>query len=509
MAAKKKTQLNTDTSELASRISGLPPELRRRFAESLSPEAYLSSLKVVHPVKGRVRWNLYPYQKKYLQLTEEPCLIVIKGREIGVSQIVTGEALYYAKYRPELRQVFISRNGQEARALIDYAKVLASEDPDLGDLEGAQEIKVPSFFPETLTPAVGQRGKRLYHKLIAESASMSAGRGGGKLTVILDELAHGNFKFWGNHIIQSVAPSVALGGRLRYVSTPQGRANAFYRVYREALAGLNKFKILKLPWYLCPVYNPKGYTIEDPERCKKVGETSEWYLAERPRYSDMEWGEEYDCDFTSSAGLIYTEFDEEIHVGDFAYNPKWPTYVGQDFGYMNPSVALLIQVSPSEDVFVIGESYRQQVQLGTLAKEVYRPMFYDPFHPGKWFCDGTDPNAVEDLKSAGLPAEPVTMDDPNIGINQIRKLMRPPLGGPTKFHIDRGCTQLITDLGTYAYKFGTDQPDKDVYDHGPDALRYFVVGNWRSEVITGRGFFTWGERVNNVPTSERAIVARV
>jgi hypothetical protein len=449
--------------------------------------AYLQSLKIVHPIQGRVPWTLYPHQISIIRNKARQRLIV-KAREIGVSQVICGEALYDAKYAPESRIVFISRNGQEAKELISYCRVLASEDPDLGDPGGSQELRIPAFNRRTCDRAVSTRGVHLTSRLVSEAASRSAGRGGGKRRIYVDEYAHGNFIFWGNDIYQSVRPSITLGGAVTIVSTPKGKNNMFYRLYREALAGLNQFQILNYPWDVCPIYNPKGFHLEDPEQRRLIGETSEWYLSERPAYSDAEWAEEYGCDFTSSAGLIYPEFNELLSVGDFAYNPHWLTYFGQDFGFNNPSVALAIQVSPSEDIFVIKEHYATRRSVASLAKEEYTSLAAS-YRPTAWYCDPADPMKIVDMQEAGLPAEPAPRREVRDGINEVRKLFRVPLENKPRIFIDRGCTQLITDLVTYAYKPDKDEPEKDVNDHGPDALRYFVE-SFRKRAIVGNSY-TW------------------
>jgi hypothetical protein len=38
--------------------------------------------------------------------------------------------------------------------------------------------------------------------------------------------------------------------------------------------------------------------------------------------------------------------------------------------------------------------------------------------------------------------------------------------------------RLIAEMSTYCYRERTDQVEKDQNDHGPDALRYFVVNHW-------------------------------
>jgi hypothetical protein len=467
----------------------MKPAYRRRFGETLSPIAYLSNLQIVHPTKGRVPWELYPYQKELLR-DESRERLVIKAREVGISQTISGEAVYKAKYAPESRIVVISRNGQEAKEIIKYCGILASEDPDLGTLEGTQEVKVPSFSPETCAPATDPRGKSRFARIIAEAASPSAGRGGGKLAVYVDEFAHGNFKFWGRLIWQSVKPSVTLGGAITFVSTPQGKANMFYRLYMESLKGINKFNVHRINWDQSPVYNPKGFSEADPTRRRKLGEQSEWFQTERPSYSDGEWAEEYDCDFASSAGLVYPEFDELLSVGDYAYNPNWPTYVCQDFGFNNPAVALVLQVSPSEDVFVIKELYKTRRSISSLVNLEYAHLL-EEYHPLAWYCDPSDPDNIKTFNEAGFPAVASPQLEVERGIKHVRRYLKVPGENRTRLHIDRGCPNFITDMGTWAYKPDTDKPEKDLNDHGCDAFRYFVQSQVL-QALTNTTAYTWG-----------------
>lgn len=458
---------------ILEQMGTLPPDHLRRLVEAEDPVRYLSGLQIVHPVKGRVPWQLYPYQAALLRGGPRH-RIVVKARECGISQTIAGEALYLAKYHPERDIVVISRNGAEAKKLVTYCRVLASTDQDLGDLEGTQELRVPSFGRD-LFPAKTDTGSPLYGKIIAEAASQSAGRGGGKLAVYIDEFAHGNFRVWGQLIYQSVMPGVTLGGRISFISTPRGKANMFYRIYREALAGIRPFDITTIPWYMCPSFNPKGFHLEDPEASRLIGEKGEWFQQTRPDYSDQEWAEEYGCDFAASAGLIYPEFDESVHVGRYKYNPDWATYAGQDFGFTHPAVALIIQVSPSEDMFVLKERYDTGRSVPDLTQKFYLP-FQTKYKTRRWYCDCTSPQDIAEMRKLQLRSEGVRKHEVRNGWNAVRKLLRPPLGTKPKLHIDASCIRLITDMTTYSFKPDTEEPDKDIADHGPDALRYFVMG---------------------------------
>jgi len=143
---------------------------------------------------------------------------------------------------------------------------------------------------------------------------------------------------------------------------------------------------------------------------------------------------------------------------------------------VNPSVALLIQVSPSEEVFVIAEHYHTNRSVSDLASSVYRAA-YQRYHVRAWHCDPSGRSEIAELRAVGIPAtgRRSTIEE---GVLAVRKLLRPPGGGRPRLHIDRRCLRLTAEMSTYAYCENTDQVEKDQSDHGPDALRYFVVNHW-------------------------------
>jgi len=419
--------------------------------------AYLGVREVRHPGRGKVRFRLYPYQRRLLRSRAKQ-RIVVKARQVGVSQVVAGEALYVARYRPGASVLFVSRNLSAARHLLEMVYVLMESDGELGKPRRGNT-----------TELVLENGSVIR----SLPATKRTGRTFSATAVYLDEFAH---MPWAERIYQAVAPCAAQGGRLTVISTPSGRGNAFHRLWQEAVSGVRAFEAVRVHWSDCPEYNPKGHRLEDPEERRRVGEAGEWYREQRGRFTDEQWAEEYECDFIGSGSLVYREFDPAVHVGAYRYNREWATYVGQDFGYVNPSVALVVQVNPSEEVFVIEEHYHTNRSISDLAREVYRPAC-DRYGVKAWYCDPSGRSEIAELRAAGMPAvgKRSTVEE---GVVAIRKLLRPPGGGGPRLHIDRGCKRLIAEMGTYSYREGTDQVGKDENDHGPDALRYFVVNRW-------------------------------
>ena len=418
---------------------------------------------IEHPTKGRIPFELYPYQRQILA-SQSAQRIILKARQVGVSQLIAGEALFLAKHIEGVTVLFVSRNLPAAQHLQHLVYQLMESDPNLPGIARKNEVEL-----------------RLENGSVVRSlpATEETGRTFSATAVYLDEFAH---MPWADRIYQAVAPCAARGGRLTIVSTPYGRGNAFYQLWQESGLGLRSFERFRVHWSECPEYNPEGWRVEDPEERRRLGEQGAWYRSQRVRFTEAQWAQEYECDFVGSQSLVYREFDPAEHVGEFAYRPEWPTYAGQDFGYVNPSVALIIQVSPSEEVFVIEEHYHTNRSASDLAQGVYRPLC-ERFEVERWYCDPSGRSEIAELREAGISASG-RRSRVEEGVLAARKLLRPPGGGNPRLHIDRRCVRLIAELSAYAYRDGSDQVEKDRNDHGPDALRYFLVNHWSGAAVT-------------------------
>ena len=444
---------------LLTRWEDLPQAARARLLFQAHPERYLAGLSLLHPALGRVPCRLYPYQLALLR-SQGPQRLVVKARQVGVSQLIAAEALHRARFFPGSTALFVSRNLAAAQHLQRLVYQLLESDPAAPVLRRSDsELVLANESTIRSLPA-----------------SESTGRTYAATGAYLDEFAHARSA---EAIYQAVAPTASRGGRLLVASTPRGKANLFYRLYYEATLGLNSFEIHRIHWADCPEYNPQGYQEPDPARRLRLGEQGAWFAQNRDRYSDAAWAEEYECDFAASVGLVYREFDPSLHVVDYQYRPEWTTIAGQDFGYIHPAVCLLAQVSPSDDLFVFAEHYQAGVPISTLARDHYLPLARE-YRVAAWYCDPSDPGAISELRAAGLPALPARAEVAR-GLMLVRKLLRPPGGEAPRLHLSRQCRQLSADLATYAYREGSEEPEKGLADHGPDALRYLVRSCWAGQ----------------------------
>lgn len=256
-----------------SRTRRTPTIARRSLIEWAESEAT-----IVHPVRGRVAFTAYPYQRELFAQYHAPLRIIVKARQIGFSQAFALEALYAAIHEPETTILLVSRSQDLAINLLRYCY-----------LTHAQLRRAPALVKENEREMGLANGSRI--KSIP--ANRSTGRGFASRRVYLDEFAYADYA---EHIYQSIVPSLAQGGSLTIGSTPNGVGNLFYQLYTSGAS----FARQSVPWHACPAY----YT--DAERHAGIPpEESAWYRDQRPRFPDQAWAAEYECDFSGSGGVVF------------------------------------------------------------------------------------------------------------------------------------------------------------------------------------------------------------
>lgn len=203
------------------------------------------------------------------------------------------------------------------------------------------------------------------------------------------------------------------------------------------------------------------------------------------------FNQEIGADFTEFVGRVFKEFDEEIHVRDLQFDPSWQTFGAVDYGFTNPNVWLLLQVSPWGEVNVLREFYQPGLTSQEFAEEIRDRnlcppgtlTFYpDPASPG-------DTRIMENVLK--LRARGNTGGEVKYRIDAIRKALKEsPLHVPRghvdrrpQLIIDRSCTMTIYEFNEYRYPEKKEQssvPSQELPmkkdDHTPEALGRFFKG---------------------------------
>ena len=57
---------------------------------------------IQHPTRGRIQFNLYPFQEKVLRLwRDNPYNIVLKSRQLGISTLTAGYSLWLMLFQKD------------------------------------------------------------------------------------------------------------------------------------------------------------------------------------------------------------------------------------------------------------------------------------------------------------------------------------------------------------------------------------------------------------------------
>jgi len=299
--------------------------------------------------------------------------------------------------------------------------------------------------------------------------------------VIMGEAAKMKERIW----VKSVRPMLTdFQGWSLWNSTPEGR-NYFHRLWQR---GQDPADTEWASWRQASWVNPYVFPLgkDDPE-----------IKSQRADLGEESFKQEIECSFTEFVGQVFKDWDEEVHVRDLGYNPGLPVYIATDYGYTDPNVALFIQVSPFQDVYVIGEYYRTHRTDEEFAEDILKDDNLRGMLQGsvRIYPDPADPGATRTLSDRWkVRAAPGTGGPIKNRIKLIQKWLKIPQGlehlpwghpeRMPKLLVDRRCVNLIREMDSYRYPDRTTKssgkgPESpmDGNDHAPEALGRFFAGH--------------------------------
>lgn len=250
---------------------------------------------------------------------------------------------------------------------------------------------------------------------------------------------------------------------------------------RGASARFPTWRSWKMPSWTNDIVFPGGRT--DPEIVEAEADLTE-----------DEFNRQYGAEFTDKTGQVMKEWDDDIHLGDFDYDPSWATYMAIDYGYTNPFVILFIQVGPWGDIRVLREFRRTQLD----AEEVCADLMAE--YPGlvrvttRMYPDPASPEDTRTMqRKLHIPVNKNTGGELNIRLNLIRRALKVknkhlPLDDEERrptLMIDRThCKTLAWEMRE-GYKWPVKKADRprndsenpmDKDNHGCEALGRFFRG---------------------------------
>jgi len=225
---------------------------------------------IQHPTKGKMYFNLYPFQEDSLtQLKENRYNIILKSRQLGISTLTAGYALWKMIFRSDFNVLVIATKQDVAKNLVTKVRVMNENLPNWLKGKTLEDNKL------SLRYANGSQIKAI-------SSKGDAGRSEALSLLIFDEAA---FIDKIDEIWTASQQTLATGGDCIALSTPNGVGNWFHKMWVDAESG-GEFNTIKLHWTVHP-------DRDDVWRAKQTQLLGEKGAAQ-----------ECDCDFISSGHTV-------------------------------------------------------------------------------------------------------------------------------------------------------------------------------------------------------------
>jgi len=240
---------------------------------------------IQHPTRGRIQFNLYPFQEKVLhQFQKNNYNLVLKSRQLGISTLVAGFSLWMMIFHRDKNVLCIATKQDTAKNMVTKVRFMYENLPSW--LKGAEKPLENNKL--LLKLANGSQVK-------AVSAAGDAGRSEAASLLVIDEAA---FIESIEEIYASAQQTLATGGGCIALSTPNGTGNWFHQTWQKAEVGDNSFVPIKLPWTVHPERNQAWRERQDADLGIRMA------------------AQECDCDFATSGDTV---FEPEI-IGWFEAN---------------------------------------------------------------------------------------------------------------------------------------------------------------------------------------------
>lgn len=190
--------------------------------------------------------------------------------------------------------------------------------------------------------------------------------------------------------------------------------------------------------------------------------------------------------FVNSSGMVYSEFDENIHVIDpFDVPREWYDNISIDPGLNNPLSAHWYARDFDGNVYVIAEHFEAKKDVAYHAERIKCISDRLGWHHANngmlsALIDSaanqrtlaSEKNVVELFYDNGILVSPKVNKDMFSGISVVKSFLKN-ADGKTKLFIFRNCQNMIKEFKTYWWGDGDLPIKKD--DHALDELRYYLM----------------------------------
>lgn len=190
--------------------------------------------------------------------------------------------------------------------------------------------------------------------------------------------------------------------------------------------------------------------------------------------------------FLTHGGLVYSEFDPNIHVIDpFEIPFEWQDKISIDPGLNNPLSAHWYAVDFDNNIYVVAEHYEAKRDIVYHANKIKSICENLNWHYGlngkiEALIDSaanqktlaSEKSVTELFYENGICVNPKVNKDLFTGINRVKSYLKN-ANGESKIFIFKTCENLIREIKGYSWGSGDVPTKKD--DHALDELRYYIM----------------------------------
>ena len=243
---------------------------------------------IQHPTRGRILFNLYPFQSKVLHLfRDNQYIITLKSRQLGISTLAAAYSLWLMLFHKDKNVLALATTQATARNLVSKTMFMYDELP--------RWLKLPAKEKNKLSLRLKNGSK-----ITAKSSNADAARSEAVSLLLIDEAA-----FIDNieETFTAAQQTLATGGQCMALSTPNGIGNWFHQTWEKAESRENSFLPIRLPWTVHPERNDAWREQQNAD----LG----------PRMA----GQECDCDFLASGDTVFEPDDMSFFEQTYQRDP--------------------------------------------------------------------------------------------------------------------------------------------------------------------------------------------
>lgn len=380
--------------------------------------------------------------QKAVASSEARFRVLVAGRRLGKTFLAVRELARFARH-PNKRVLYVCPTYQQARDIIwaDLKDKLSR----LGWIEATNEsrLEITLINGSQIILRSGDAGERL--------------RGQGFDFVVFDETSDIKSDIW-TEVIRPALSAQKPPGSALFCGTPKGIGNWFKDLYD--LGGIDP------DWASFQYRTIDGGNVPEEE-----------VAAARRELDERTFRQEYEASFETFTGLVAYNFSDE-NVRTWEPFPAKQLIVGIDFN-VEPVTAVIYVKTPN-GLHAIDEIYMNGSHTEELCQEIRNR------YPTQQIVAFPDPAGAQRKTSAGGKTDISILQNAGFivkyksrhpairdRINAMNSLLKN-ANGERRYLVDPKCKYLIKSLQRYAYKSGTQIPDKGEWDHMFDAATYAV-----------------------------------